>query len=871
MPTPLVPRNSIFSALAALVMLATASQAVTLEGRVTAEATAEPLRLANVYAKNTLHRTVTDDDGRFELEVDALPAIIVVRYIGFQSAEIEIGAPEFLEIALATSRGETEEVLVVGSRFQPRTAITSPVPIDNVTSDQLESTGHLTFDKMLMYAVPAFNSSQQTISDATAHFDPADLRGLGPSRTLVLINGKRKNASSLVYINDTPGKGEVGVDLKSIPAAAIERIEVLRDGASAQYGSDAIAGVINIVLKDDYDVTTVRGWGGATTEGDGEMGGYDVNTGLQLGPSGFLHLTHSYSDRDETNRAGEPGEDTLFGVAASDPWIQENPDLGMHVGLPNMTTSEVFFNGGYTLPSNAEIYSFGGVVFRKGLSYALYRAPYWIPDPDFIYHDSGETYQGFQPTFETDIVDNTLFFGVRGQTQGWDYDVSQGFGSNTVDYTVDNSLNTDLGAQSPTFFETGGYEFSSRVTNLDLSRQVAQAQVSVGTEFRTENFVANAGEPDSYFGSGTQSFPGLQPQNEVDANRNNIGVYADVAVDLTDDVLVGGAARFENYDDFGDAFTWKANGRFKFWDDRATLRGSAQTGFRAPSLHQIHLSIVQTLVSGGTVSNQGTFDNGSPVLRALRVAPLKEEESQGFTVGAALRPTDATFLSLDVYRVDVDDRIVYSSSIAAADSTTAVGQILAANSITSLKFFTNAVDTRTEGIDFVGTHHIEVGAGDVGFTVSANFNDTEIRGNITTPDPIAAEGVDIFDRKEQSRILSARPDSKVLVGVSYEQGPFEGTVNNTRFGEVMWQHATDPTLDQTFEAKVVTDLHLRYRINSFVSIGATVLNLFDVYPDEIEAGSDVLTDLGGRFRYPWEVNQFGFAGTTASGSLVLTF
>jgi len=689
------------------------------------------------------------------------------------------------------------------------------------------------------------------------------------------VNGKRKNASSLVYINDTPGKGEVGVDMKSIPAAAVQRVEVLRDGASAQYGSDAIAGVINIVLRDDYEETTLTGFGGGTlAEQDGGNYGYTLNTGFSLPRNGFVHLAHSFTDQNETNRAGTPGEDTLFGVPADDPtfgsWLASHTNLGMHVGLPNMTTSDVFFNGKLPLRANAELYSFGGVVYRKGLSYALHRAPYWIPDPFNIYHQPGEEYGGFQPTFETNVFDNTLAAGFRGQTQGWDYDLSYTYGKNKVDYSVNSSLNTDLGAQSPTFFRSGGYEFKSSVTNIDLSRQLLRARVSVGSEFRTENFIARAGEEDSYFGSGTQSFPGLQPQNEADAFRNNVGVYGDIAIDVTDDLLIGGAGRVENYSDFGDAATWKANGRFKFLEDRASIRASASSGFRAPSLHQIHLSIVQTLVSGGTVSNQGTFNNLSPVLRQLEVPELKEEKARNYTGGVAVRPIEGLHLSLDYYYVEVDDRIVYSSSIASDDTTTTVGRILAANDITSLKFFTNAVDTKTQGVDFVGTYAFPAGPGDLAVNLSANFNDTDLRGKIATPAPIDSSGVEIFDRKEQSRILSARPSDKVLLGLSYGMGSWRATLNNTRFGEVKWQHATDPAKDQTFAAKVVTDVYADYRWKHILVSGG-VQNLFDVYPDPIDNKGDVLTDLGGRFVYPWEVNQFGFAGVTGLLKVGVTF
>lgn len=841
-----------------------------VRGRVTEAETGEALPGASVVVKGTTRGTSTDLDGQYSLQVPSFPTTLVFSFIGHEAQEIAVQGAQELNVTLQAGL-ELEDVLVVGSRFAPRTAITTPVPIDNIKATELLATGQITFDKMLTYTVPAFNSTNQTVSDATAHFDPADLRGLGPSRTLVLVNGKRKNPSSLVYINDTPGKGEVGVDMKSIPAAAIARIEVLRDGASAQYGSDAIAGVINIILKEDVDYTDVNVFTGITTEGDGLTAGYNINTGFQIGDRGFFNVTHSFADQEETNRAGTPGQDDLFGVGSDDSFIQAHPDLGMRVGQPNMTTGDVFFNSLVRLTNEAELYGFGGLTFRKGLSYALYRTPYWIPDPFFIHHRPGELYEGFHPTFETDILDNSLVVGVRGIKKGWDFDLSNNQGGNRVDYTVDNSLNRALEAQSPTTFRAGGYRFAHNVTNLDLGRQFGNAALSFGSEFRTENFQAVAGEEASYAGQGAQSFPGLQPQNEVDAFRYNIGFYADLGVDVDENLFVGGAARYENYSDFGDNFSWKANARYKFSEDRATLRAAVSTGFRAPSLHQIYLSIIQTLVSGGTVSNQGTFNNISPVLRQLEVGQLKDETALNFTAGAAFRPIPGLYLSADFYQVDVDDRIVYSSSIATSNPTTTVFQVLQQFQITSLKFFINAVDTRSRGVDFVANYTWDVPGGELAANLAANVNDTEIRGQIDTPDPIRDAGVNIFDRKEQSRLLSARPDTKFLLGFSYNAGPIRATLNNTRFGAVIWQHADDPGKDQTFDPRLVTDAQLEYTVTDNVRVGVSVNNLFNVYPEVIDPKGDPVTDLGGRFRYPWEVNQFGFNGTTVTGNLNVRF
>jgi iron complex outermembrane receptor protein len=847
----------------------------------------ETLVGATVLQKGTSNGTVTDAEGRFSLSVNALPAELVVRYTGYDEQTFTVGSDGNCNITMSGST-TLSDVLIVGSRFAPRTVITSPVPIDNIRRDDLLATGQTSFDKQLTYAVPSFNSTQQTISDATAHFDPFDLRGLGPSRTLVLVNGKRKNPSSLVYINDTPGKGEVGVDMKSIPAAAIERVEILRDGASAQYGSDAIAGVVNVILRKDYEFTNANVFGGMTTEGDGETYGYNVNTGFKLGNRGYLNVTHSFSEQKETNRAATPGKDDLFGVAANDPnfggFLRDNPDLGMIIGQPNMTTGDVFFNGSIGIGDNAEVYGFGGFTYRKGSSYALYRTPYWRPTDFGLLTPAGETYDGFHPRFDTDIFDNTLVFGVRGSRDEWKYDISYDRGGNSVDYTVPNAINTTMGPKSPTIFDVGGYQFSHNVMNLDLFRQFNKVSLAIGSEIRVENFSARAGEeasyldgqspenapdfPGGYGPAGAQSFPGLQPQNEVDKFRYNVGAYAELNYDITEDFLVGGAVRTEKYSDFGNTTNWKVNGRYKFLNDRFTVRASYSTGFRAPSLHQIYLSNIQTLISGGTVSEQGTFNNESSVLRQLGVSKLKEEQATNFTAGIAFRPVRGLYISVDYYNVAVDDRIVYSSSIATSDTNSVVYDILTANSITSLKFFINAVNTRTSGVDFVANYTWDLSnKSKLGINLAANFNKNEIEGAIATPKVLADANIDIFDRKEQSRILTARPNNKILLGLSFDWGGFKATLNNTRFGEVTWRNASGEQFDQTFSAKIVTDLNLGYQINRTIGIGLSVNNLLNVYPDVIDTKGDVVTDLGGRFKYPWEVNQFGFNGTTLMANI----
>ncbi|MBT8219810.1 MAG: TonB-dependent receptor [Bacteroidia bacterium] len=836
---------------------------VTLSGKVLESGTSEPLIGATVYeVNNTSNGTATDLDGSFTLQVASLPTRLVISYTGYQSQTIEVTDAAMMSISL--DLGTTlDEIVITGSRGKPRSILDSPVPIDNINAAELMTSGQRTVEQMINYKVPSYNSSNQTISDATAHFDPSELRNLGPSRTLVLINGKRKNQSALVYVNDTPGKGEVGTDMKSIPAAAIERIEVLRDGASAQYGSDAIAGVINIILKDGGNDGVVNFETGATTQGDGFQFNADFNKGWQIGNGGF-NLTGNFFHQDLTNRAGEPGSDALFGVAGSNPWIQDNPDLGMTIGQPAYDKYSLF--GNLTLPNASgtnEIYASGGYTYRDSKSFALYRAPYWVTTDFGLLTEQGRTYQGFQPTFETDIDDITITIGDRFDMGAWDADVSFTTGQNSVDYTVDNSINVDLGSASPTTFNTGGYRFGHILGNVDVSRSIDAFTLSLGAEIRREQFEAVAGQEESYTGSGAQSFPGLQPSNELKKNRNNFGIYAGLDWDISESFLLGGAIRFEDYSDFGSNVSWKVNARQLLGNNMGAIRASVSTGFRAPSLHQIYLSNIQTLVSGGTVSNQGTFNNESDVVRGLGIDALDAETALNFTAGLTFKLTNKINFSLDYYNISLDDRVLFTGEVGGTGNpSNSLDMALAAFDVTSIKFFINAMDTKTEGLDFVlNFNDISLGnSNQLDLIFALNANNTDIEGTIQTPDILENAGINIFNRKEQSRVTSARPDLKFTVGSNWTLGDFTASLNNTYFGEVTWQHASNLSLDQTFGAKVITDLILGYRLSDDVSVDLTINNLFDVYPDVIETGGDVVTDLGGRFRYPWEVNQFGFNG-----------
>ena len=869
--------NHFFLGVLFMIIGPTVINAQTIKGVVMDE-NGQALPYSNVIDKQTSNGVTTDGNGNFEIKVKGFPVTLIAKYVGFQNKSIEVTNADTAIIFKLDPNNSLDEVVVTGNRSKVRSVLNSAVPIDKLYAEDLKSSGQVTFDKMLAYKIPSFNSSTQAISDATAHFDPADLRGLGPSRTLVLVNGKRKNQSALVYINDTPGKGEVGTDMKSIPFSAIERVEVLRDGASSQYGSDAIAGVVNIILKKQTNYTEVSLTSGVTSQGDGFNFGADLNSGFKIADKGFVNFNLSYLDQKKTNRAARPGKDDLFEVAADDAtwgdWLSRNPDLGMTIGQPDSKMGALVVNAEYPLSDKTTLYAFGDVNIRKGTSFALYRAPYWVSDPNNLLHEAGSTYNGFQPTFNTDIFDNLGSIGIRSNVFGFNADFSLTAGSNKVDYTVGNTLNVSLGATSPTEFNVGGYTFSQLVGNADFSRTFDKVTFGFGTEVRKEQYEARAGQEESYVGGGAQSFPGLQPANALKKNRNNVGVYTTLDYDVTEAFLIGGSIRYENYSDFGDNISWKVNSRYKLNNDVA-IRASFSTGFRAPALHQIYLSNIQTLVSGGTISNQGTFNNVDPAVRGIGVPQLSAERSQNISTGITFRSGANFSASLDFYHIKVKDRVLFSGEVGFdGDDTTTnpVEQVLLANDITSMKFFINAVNTITKGVDVVLNYkNLEIGSGKLGISLASNIANTKIDGKIATPAILTANGYDIFNRKEQGRILNSRPNTKVLLGANYDLKKATFIFNNTYFGEVTWQHASDISKDQTFAGKIITDLGVAYKITNTLSANVMVNNLLNVYPDKLDPKGDVVTNLGGRFKYAWEVNQFGFSGTTFSAGLNFKF
>lgn len=867
--------------------------------------TGTPLPGANVLVKGTNVGTQTDFDGKFTLTLPVGKNIIEISFISFKAKEIDVTNKKDIDVQLEEAAARLDDVVIVGSRGKPRTSFDSPVPVDNLQTAELKQTGKGVLDQQLMAKVPSYNSTEQPVSDAGAHFSPADLRGLFPSRTLVLVNGKRKNASALVYSYVTPGRGEVGVDMKAIPSAALERVEILRDGAAAQYGSDAVAGVINLVLKEKSDPFINTSYS-VTTEGDGEQYQIETGFGVDIADKGFANFTFNYFDQKRTQRAGKITsledeanywgitDDSAYSKSDLQTFLQRNPGAGFQVGAPDMTITNFSYNTGYTLDeeTNTEIYSFGTLANRSGAAPQFARVPYWVPGFEKIY--PGKEF--FLAEMSPRINDHTLALGLRTTFNSWDFDLSSTMGKNRIDYYIKNSFNQSFGASSPSDFYNGAHQFSHVVNNLDIVRSFEDTglnsfTLAFGAEHRTERFVTEEGEFASY-GDGTpddpsdrtgsESFGGFRPENASNDYRSNLGLYTDITADITEDFLLGGALRYENYTDFGSNVSWKFNSRYKTLDDKLSIRGSLSSGFRAPSLHQIYYTAITTTLTENGIQQNGILNNADPALRALGIPKLDAETSFNIGAGLTYRFTRKIGITMDVYQIDVDDRIVLSGQVTpTGDPSNPIDQTLSSVNVGSAGFFLNAINTRTKGIDIVLSYdNLQLGKGYLGGSIAANFNKTEVR---STQFPEFIEdnnlGNALFSREDVSRVESWRPRSKIIGTLNYSLDKFSTNLSMMHYGKVTYRHPSNPADDATYGGKLLTDLSVSYDFTKKITLTAGANNLFNVYPDTFADAysdnggvpNDRNLDFVGRFKYPWQTTQFGIDGTRIFTNIAFKF
>ena len=823
--------------------------AQTIKGKVT-DKSGSALPYMNVLVKGTSTGTTTSDSGEFSLTVKKLPVTIVVSSIGFKTKEVKVTSNSFLTIAIEEGDESLGEIIITGSRTAPRSNADSPLPIDVVGVKELLSTGQTTFDKALAFKIPSFNTVQTPVNDATSLLDPYEIRNMGPSRTLVLINGKRKNVSALLYTQDSPGRGETGTDISAIPVDAIKSIQVLRDGASAQYGSDAIAGVINIILKDDVSRGSATLRTGITSEGDGEMFGISINNGSSIGDGkGFINYTVDFSKVGLANRPGKVSAEgeayggTGFNAPLADvqEFLSRRPDAGNINGAPETVATKFLINGAYDLSEESTLYFNAAYVFKKVNSYANYRTPYWkLATGDLAYlqdlFPSNEAggFDGYVPTFEGVLNDFNATLGIKRTVNDWNIDSSITFGGNEQTYKVNNSHNASANyrALSPTSFDPGGTSFNHIVGNLDVSRLLSdKVSIGMGAEFRNENFEIIAGKPSSYEGGGSDSFSGNDPVNSGIFNRYNLGGYFSLDYDVSDAFLLSGTVRGENYSDFGNTFVYKFSSRYKL-SDKYTLRGSVSSGFRAPSLHQIYTEKSQySFADGGGIDIVGLVNNVSPRARELGIPKLTPEKSTNITVGFGGKITNNVNFTIDYYKIDVKDRVIYT------------------NQIDGNQFFLNGFDTTTSGIDFVsGISNIEIGSGKLDLNLSGNYTmENKATEDIPT---INVEGTeyDVLDRSNLALMFTSRPETKWILGANYEINKVGFAVNNTYFGKTTFkQKFMSSDLRTEFTPKIITDLAINYKASDKLTIAFNVNNLLNVLPEwafkaENAAGQAIIDD-----------------------------
>ncbi|HEU5164379.1 MAG TPA: TonB-dependent receptor, partial [Chitinophagaceae bacterium] len=606
-----------------------------------------PMAGTSVILDGTKRGTVTDASGNYEIKVSPGTYTLIVSYVGVitQRKQVTVAAGAVSEnIFEMQNSGDLNRVIVVGSRSSiSRSRTQTPVPVDVITNRELNMTGQVEPTQMINFVAPSFNSSRQTVADGTDHIDPATIRGLGPDQTLVLINGKRRYNTALLNVNGTIGRGSVGTDLNAIPAAAIDRIEVLRDGASSQYGSDAIAGVINIALKKNTTGTTLYTHWGQQYEGDGDVLQLGINKGMKLGKKGgYFNISGDIRHRDATNRSGDYTGTVYTNDVPLDEQIIAQRGFSrknnMHIGNSEISNYGALVNMGYPFTKNLQFLLTAGYNYRDGKAAGFYRYPKQTTQViSELYPD------GFLPEINSVIKDKYITTGFEGKlASNWNWDISQAIGSNSFRFDVSNSNNASqyaLKKTAPTEFYAGKLIFSQYTTNFNISRDLGAQMnlksfnLAAGAEFRTDNYSIEEGEPASYLNydppsgkvGGAQVFPGFQPANAVDEKRNVHGAYIDIETDITDKLLLNGAARYEHYSDYGSSFAGKFAFRYQLFKQLA-IRGAVSNGFRAPSMHQRYFSAISTVFiqtnTGLQPFQQGTFRNNSLVAQAFGIPSL---------------------------------------------------------------------------------------------------------------------------------------------------------------------------------------------------------------------------------------------------------
>jgi iron complex outermembrane receptor protein len=860
---------------------AAAQEPVTVTGTVTSS-DGTPQAGATVAVDAVGAATLTDEAGRYSLALPPGNHAMRVQSVGQVDVQRNVAVPQAgplqFDVQMTPDPRTSEVIVVVGSRT-PRTQLETSVPVDVITDEAIRESSQTETAQLLNVVAPSFNSSHHSVADGSDHIDPAGLRGLGPEHVLVLLNGKRRQQSALINFY---GGGTVGVDYNAIPTGAISRIEVLRDGAASQYGSDAIAGVINVVLKDDVDTANVYTMSGITASGDGEQLKAGANGGLRLGSRGFVNVTGEFMTRGQTNRTGQwtgpifsPDETIEEGDALLADMGLRRDDFRMSVGQSGAIVGSGFVNAAYPLNPIFELYGHGGYTYRKGKATGFYRFPY---EEDRVDTDVYEI--GFLPEINPTTSSWTGTVGTRARAGGWEGDLSATYGGDSFHFFVENSLNASL-ENSPTDFDAGKLAFAQATANLDVVRRFEPESAFLdafslvgGGEVRNENYSITAGQPESYEtgtvtydpdptdeideqvpkASGAQVFPGFQPSNESDESRTSEALYLGLESKLFERVSLDVGGRFEHYSDFGNTVIGKVAGRVaavKTEANEVALRGSVSTGFRAPALQQIWYSTIATNFVNDPVTGMlepseiQVTPNRSDVTEAFGIPQLKEETSLNVSGGFTARLFENLSFSADYYRIQIEDRVVLSGLFAEddADIGATVASILAPfPGVDGAQFFVNSVDTTTNGLDLVVDYTYRLPKGQVSATASANFTRTNV-DDVKVPDSVQ----DIFDesgdgsgparvrqiflgRDGRNRLQDQLPRRKGTLGLGTRWLDLTAGVRANYFGPTRYG-STDPALDENYGSEVTFDVDLGYRIGD-LRFGIGGNNVFDNFPDE---------------------------------------
>jgi iron complex outermembrane recepter protein len=877
------------------IMQGAMAQTKTITGKITGDKD-EPLAGATVSVKGKNKAVTTDGEGKFTINAEQ-GNVLAISSVGFLSYEITVTAETNYTVKLTANDASMGNITVIGSRGKPRTDVNRPVPVDVISSKELENTGQTDLGQMAQFTSPSFNSAKNGINGVANFADPASLRGMSPDQSLVLINGKRRHQFSAINNNVTVGKGTVVTDLNSIPSLAVERMEILRDGAAAQYGSDAIAGIMNLALKKNINSGTFKTQFGVTKEGDGGTALAALNYGFSLGKKGsYFNFTLHYQYVGGTDRV-DPYTGIIYNsTKATDDsirnargvWPTSKPAYVTKYGSNQAKAYQTFINVGYPLGKDWTLYSFGGASKKDILAYGFFRNarsgdansnPSIFPD-------------GYIPELPGKTVDYSLFAGVNKKSvNGWNIDLSTGYGLNYLDLYANNTTNPSMGAASPTDFYVGRNTFGQSTTEATFSKNYDGAlgtksiNLAFGSQLRIDNFKLSEGDSLSYKvgplaasnnkAPGSSGRPGIAPADKANESRTNIGVFVDIESDITEKFLVAIAGRYENYSDFGGNVSGKLATRYNLAKNFA-VRASINRGFRAPSLQQIFNSQTTSTVQAGVIRQTKQLRSDDARLQQLGITAPKAELSWNYNVGLTAKAGTQFLFTLDAYQIDVTDRIIISEQLPVSSSIPAlVTAFPPTTGIREVTFFTNHINTRTKGIDFVTSfkHNFTPKRG-LNASVAFTFNKTEITSQKATPAQLqagATSTVKLIDTVSISLIETSQPRNKILGSLGYQAGKFNVTAKATYFGKVIaWEKPTGlPHRSQAFAGKTLIDATVNYDITKKFSITVGANNIFNVYPDKVL--STYASYSSGQIPYTRNANQFGFNGAYYYTTLNLKF